>query len=92
MNATPEQYKNPLFGPSTETGLKAMASTRHIRLWKGLYCRWNPSMRVQDSIYQRTRELLALQAQLMQQVNECRLDSNKRSGTTSGRLLGIDVK
>lgn len=63
---------------------------RYIRLWKGLYCRWNPSMRVQDPIYQRTRELLALQEQLQRQVDECRYESNQRLGinqqTGGGRL------
>jgi myotubularin-related protein 1/2 len=54
---------------------------RHIRLWKGLYCRWNPSMRQQDPIYQRTRELLALQEQLRRQVEECRFETtNTRLG------------
>lgn len=52
---------------------------RHIRLWKGLYCRWNPSMRSQDPIYQRTRELLALQEQLRLQVQECYAEMNSKN-------------
>lgn len=97
-NASPEQYRNPLYGgrnPSILTVLKPVASMRHIRLWKGLYCRWNPSMRAQDPIYQRTRELLALQEQLLRQVDECRFDSSQRPGNSAARLaslLGIDVK
>lgn len=77
-NAAPEQYRNPLYGgrnPAIQTVLKPVASMRHIRLWKGLYCRWNPSMRPQDPIYQRTRELLALQEQLVRQVDECRYEA-----------------
>lgn len=62
---------------------------RHIRLWKGLYCRWNPSMRTQDPIYQRTRELLALQDQLKRQVEEileCRTEGNNRTAAQLSRL------
>lgn len=50
MNANHEHYRNPLYGgriSSVKTVLKPIASMRHIRLWKGLYCRWNPSMRAQ---------------------------------------------
>lgn len=66
--------------------IKPVPSMRHIRLWKGLYCRWNPSMRPQDPIYQRTRELLALQEQLQRQVDECRFESNQRPGNQTARL------
>lgn len=61
---------------------------RHIRLWKGLYCRWNPSMRSQDPIYQRTRELLALQEQLKEQLKEveCRTESSTNARNTNHRL------
>lgn len=61
---------------------------RHIRLWKGLYCRWNPSMRSQDPIYQRTRELLALQEQLKEQLKEveCRTESSSNARNTNHRL------
>lgn len=75
-----------------QTVLAPIASMRHIRLWKGLYCRWNPSMRAQDPIYQRTRELLALQEQLLRQVDECRFNFTQRPGNSRLALLGIDVK
>lgn len=65
--------------------MKPVASMRHIRLWKGLFCRWNPSMRAQDPIYQRTRELLALQEQLQKQVDEFRYE-NQSSTHQSARL------
>lgn len=71
---------------SVESVLKPIASMRHIRLWKGLYCRWNPSMRVQDPIYQRTRELLALQEQLQKQVDEFRFEKNQKPTNQSVRL------
>lgn len=89
-NASPEQYRNPLYGGGNNMAiqkvLKPVPSMRHIRLWKGLYCRWNPSMRPQDPIYQRTRELLALQEQLQRQVDECRFESNQRPGNQTARL------
>lgn len=89
INASTEQYRNPLYGGRTsaiETVLKPVASMRHIRLWKGLYCRWNPSMRAQDPIYQRTRELLALQEQLQKQVDEFRFEKNQKQSNQTGRL------
>lgn len=69
-----------------ETVLKPIASMRHIRIWKGLYCRWNPSMRAQDSIYHRTRELLALQEQLQKQVDDIRFDKTQKQSHQSGRV------
>uniref|UniRef100_A0A182VV39 phosphatidylinositol-3,5-bisphosphate 3-phosphatase n=1 Tax=Anopheles minimus TaxID=112268 RepID=A0A182VV39_9DIPT len=82
INSSHEEYRNPLYGGLSnylssmpvQTVLRPVVSMRHIRLWKGLYCRWNPSMRQQDPIYQRTRELLALQAELMKQLEDCRTE------------------
>ncbi|KNC23517.1 hypothetical protein FF38_03733 [Lucilia cuprina] len=51
---------------------------RIVKIWKGLYCRWNPSMRPQNKIYNRTRELLAVQEQLVKQVSEKRMKANMR--------------
>lgn len=88
-NATLEQYRNPLYGgrsPAIQTVLKPVASMRHIRLWKGLYCRWNPSMRAQDPVDKRTRELLIQQEQLQRQVDECRSESNQRNSNQTARL------
>lgn len=89
VNSSQEQYKNPMFR-ANPTGpqivLKPNASMRNIRLWKGLYCRWNPSMRPQDNIYQRTRELLALQEQLQKQVTECKLKISSRPTPSNTRL------
>lgn len=76
INSSIDQYRNALYRANpdgVQIVLKPIASMRHIKLWKGFYCRWNPSMRPQDSIYNRTREMLALQEQLQKQVNECRL-------------------
>ncbi|XP_059047434.1 myotubularin-related protein 2 [Achroia grisella] len=78
INSNQDLYLNPLYwGPSTfgagsppspysrpQGVLVPVASLRLIKLWKALYCRWNPTMRQQDPIYQRTRELVALRAQL----------------------------
>ncbi|CAH2234075.1 myotubularin-related protein 2 [Pararge aegeria] len=78
INSRQNLYLNPLYwGPSSfstnsppspysrpQMVLVPVASLRIIKLWKALYCRWNPTMRQQDPIYQRTRELVALRAQL----------------------------
>ncbi|CAG9797932.1 unnamed protein product [Chironomus riparius] len=94
INASLDLYRNPLYGgfvnsSQTQTVLKPIASMRHIRLWKGLYCRWNPSMRTEDPVYQRTRELLALQDQLKRQVDEiieCKNESNNKNTNQLSRL------
>jgi myotubularin-related protein 1/2 len=93
INSTPDLYRNPLFVEpeytQVQTVLKPVASMRHIRLWKGYYCRWNPAMRTQDPIYQRTRELLALKEQLRRQVEEiaeCRTESNRNTRDQLSRL------
>lgn len=49
MNSSIDVYKNPLYYPQLHV-LEPVASMRHIKLWKGLYCRWNPSMRAQVTI------------------------------------------
>lgn len=43
-------------------------------------------MRAQDPVYQRTRELLALQEQLQKQVDEFRFEKNQKTTSQSGRL------
>lgn len=43
-------------------------------------------MRAQDPVYQRTRELLALQEQLQKQVDEFRFEKNSKAASQIGRL------
>lgn len=71
MNASLEQYRNPFYNSkNTGRALKPIASMRCIKLWKGYYCRWNPGGQPQNNIYQRTKDLMALQEQLQKQVDE----------------------
>lgn len=46
INSTLDLYRNPLYYAQQQV-LVPIASMRHIRLWRRLYCRWNPSMRPQ---------------------------------------------
>lgn len=46
INDDQDLYKNPLYWPQ-QHALEPIASLRYIKMWKGLYCRWNPSMRPQ---------------------------------------------
>jgi len=48
INSNVEIYKNPFYSPTSHS-LDPVPTMRYIRLWKGLYCRWNPSMRPQVS-------------------------------------------
>lgn len=88
INGSLNQYLNPLaFSHGAQTVLRPIASMRYVKLWKGLYCRWNPSIRPQNRIYHRTRELLALQDQLIKQVSDLRMKTNSRqTAQTSTRL------
>ncbi|XP_014482758.1 PREDICTED: myotubularin-related protein 2 isoform X3 [Dinoponera quadriceps] len=74
-------YLNPLYrsGPNYQLVLMPIASMRYIKPWKTLYCRWNPSMRQQDPVYQRTRELLVLKEQLEKQLEEGRREQASRA-------------
>ncbi|CAG5078719.1 Similar to MTMR2: Myotubularin-related protein 2 (Gallus gallus) [Cotesia congregata] len=79
INSQLALYMNPLYWAGYQTVLLPTASMRYVKLWKGLYCRWNPSMRQQDPVYQRTRELLVLKEQLEKQAEECRKELNVRA-------------
>lgn len=50
INSDQDLYKNPLYWPQ-QHALEPVASLRYIKMWKGLYCRWNPSMRPQVTNY-----------------------------------------
>ncbi|CAG9817959.1 unnamed protein product [Phaedon cochleariae] len=79
-NSNLDLYKNPLYWANTlqQRVLVPIASIRHIKLWKAYYCRWNPSMRTQDPVYQRIIELLKLKEQLEQIADECKRDQQQR--------------
>jgi myotubularin-related protein 1/2 len=79
-NSQLDLYKNPLYWANNnqQRVLIPIASIRHIKLWKAYYCRWNPSMRTQDPVYQRIRELLVLKEQLEHTAEECRKEQQSR--------------
>ncbi|XP_058791511.1 myotubularin-related protein 2 isoform X2 [Phymastichus coffea] len=81
INSQLPLYQNPLYwdGPNYQPVLLPIASMRYIKPWKSFYCRWNPSMRQQDPVYQRTRELLVLKEQLKKKAEECRREQAART-------------
>nr|XP_018899140.1 PREDICTED: myotubularin-related protein 2 [Bemisia tabaci] len=83
LNSSIDLYRNPLYHPQPHV-LEPIASMRYIQLWKGYYCRWNPSMRPQDPIYQRTRELLVLKEQLEKNQEDCRKELRSRISRSIG--------
>ncbi|XP_014231542.1 myotubularin-related protein 2 isoform X1 [Trichogramma pretiosum] len=91
INSQLPLYQNPLYwdGPTHQLVLMPIASMRYIKPWKSFYCRWNPSMRQQDPVYQRTRELLVQKEQLKKKAEECRREqavrTNARSMNSSGQ-------
>lgn len=90
INSNIEDFCNPLYTTYHQQHVLYPATTmRHIQLWKGYYCRWNPCMRHQESIQQRSREFLALKAQLQQKVDELKQEleaKNARNATSSPRI------
>ncbi|XP_025205248.1 myotubularin-related protein 2 [Melanaphis sacchari] len=87
INSDQDLYKNPLYWPQ-QHALEPVASLRYIKMWKGLYCRWNPSMRPQEPIHQRTRELLHMKMQLMKISDDYRRElRHKASRNTSSNRL-----
>lgn len=91
IHSSLDQYLNPLFPSFThgpELVLRPIASVRAMRLWKGLYCRWNPGLCAPQHGCQRTKELLSKQDQLFKHVNELRLKLTNRSNNmqTTTRL------
>ncbi|XP_014292466.1 myotubularin-related protein 2 isoform X2 [Halyomorpha halys] len=77
-NCQVDLYKNPLYYSHQPQVLLPVASIRHIKLWRGLYSRWNPAMRPQEPVYQRTRELLALKEQLEKLAEDSRKELKTR--------------
>ncbi|XP_039287776.1 myotubularin-related protein 2 [Nilaparvata lugens] len=82
INSSLDVYRNPLYHAQPQA-LIPVASIRCIRLWRGLYCRWNPSMRAQDPVYQRAREMLALKEQLERQAEDGKRELRMRTSRTS---------
>lgn len=71
VNSSIEDYTNPMFATFPQQGvLFPVASLRRIKLWKSYYCRWNPRMRPQQPLLQRSIELLQVRRLLQKQVDE----------------------
>ncbi|KAL1491072.1 hypothetical protein ABEB36_011725 [Hypothenemus hampei] len=79
-NSNLDSYRNPLYWANSkqERVLVPIASMRHIKLWKAYYDRWNPSMRIQDPVYLRIRELLKLKEQLENDAADYRKEQQQR--------------
>ncbi|CAB0032046.1 unnamed protein product [Trichogramma brassicae] len=90
INSQLPLYQNPLYwdGPTHQLVLMPIASMRYIKPWKSFYCRWNPSMRQQDPVYQRTRELLVQKEQLKKKAEECRREQAVRTNARSMNSAG----
>lgn len=91
-NSNLDLYRNPLFWANSkqERVLVPVASIRHIKLWKGYYCRWNPSMRTQvnDSTLFSKPKLKHFFLQIGSSVpkNKRTVDIERATGKHSGRI------
>lgn len=71
VNSGRALYLNPMYCADLDhkVALFPVASIRYMKFWKGYYCRWNPRMRPQDSVYLRHNQLLSLRDQLQAKVD-----------------------
>jgi len=79
-------FLNPMYcGPLDEKkALFPSPSIRHMKFWKGYYCRWNPRMRPQDSVHHRHAQLLSLKDQLQSKVDSLTKElANKKTKDSS---------
>ncbi|XP_066987744.1 myotubularin-related protein 2 isoform X4 [Macrobrachium rosenbergii] len=83
-------YENPLYNPATRHHiLFPLTSMRHLRLWDKYYCRWNPSMRQQEPVHIRFKELLHVNGQLEKRVDELRKELAARQTHESPESLQL---
>ncbi|KAK2720356.1 myotubularin-related protein 2-like [Artemia franciscana] len=80
INSHSEDFMNPLYcaAVSSNQVLVPVASLRHLRLWTSYYCRWNPRFRAQEPVGARSKQLLALKAQLQKKVDDLRKELESR--------------
>lgn len=95
INSNLNDFVNPLYTAHQQQHiLFHVSSMRCMYLWKGYYCRWNPRMRPQEPLHIRSRELLAVKAQLqcikedLKRENEAK---NARSNLASQPHLASPV-
>nr|XP_045584649.1 myotubularin-related protein 2-like isoform X2 [Procambarus clarkii] len=85
-------FENPLYNPATRHHvLFPLTSMRHLCLWDKYYCRWNPSMRQQEPVHIRFKELLHVKGQLEKRVDELRRELAARQTHDSPRVASAIV-
>ncbi|XP_053647757.1 phosphatidylinositol-3,5-bisphosphate 3-phosphatase MTMR2 isoform X3 [Cherax quadricarinatus] len=85
-------FENPLYNPATRHHvLFPLTSMRHLCLWDKYYCRWNPSMRQQEPVHIRFKELLHVKGQLEKRVDELRKELAARQTHDSPRVASAIV-
>ncbi|XP_071533581.1 phosphatidylinositol-3,5-bisphosphate 3-phosphatase MTMR2 isoform X2 [Panulirus ornatus] len=90
--SNPSDFENPLYNPATRHHvLFPLTSIRHLCLWDKYYCRWNPSMRQQEPVHIRFKELLHVKGQLEKRVDELRKELAARQTHDSPRVASAIV-
>ncbi|XP_063868325.1 myotubularin-related protein 2-like isoform X5 [Scylla paramamosain] len=85
-------FENPLYSSNTKHHvLFPRTSMRHLCLWDKYYCRWNPSMRQQEPVHIRYKELLHVKEQLEKHVDELRKELAARQTHDSPRVASAIV-
>lgn len=71
INSQREDFTNALYASHIHNVvIFPVASLRRLQLWTAYYVRWNPSMKPQEPVHLRNRQLLLMKTQLRERLQE----------------------
>lgn len=81
INSRMDLYLNPFY--SVETGVNKVLmpspAIRHLKIWKGYFCRWNLRMRGQEPEWTKYQKLQSFKSQLERKFGELRIEVETRN-------------
>lgn len=86
INSNEDDYINPQYSSANNQVLLPVANLRRVKLWVNYYCRWNPSLREQEPINNRQKELLLIKKQLEKRFED--LHSEFQAKLSRGAAAG----
>ncbi|ODM94150.1 Myotubularin-related protein 2 [Orchesella cincta] len=81
VNSRRDLYINPFYCEEAGSNRVLLPSPaiRHLKIWKGYYCRWNPRMRSQEPEWIKYQKLQSFKSQLEKKFGELRLEVETRN-------------
>lgn len=80
INSNEDDFINPQYSSANSQVLLCVSSLRRIKLWTNYYCRWNPSLRLQEPSYFRQKELLLIKKQLFKRFEDLESELQSKLG------------